>query len=186
MDTIKSQAKDAFTDSLSQESSLTDDHSFITLYGYSSFKKIKVQKHLTGLSSSFNINSTTTIKPPSYSSGDGYYRNTVSMSSLKYGRYIFDFEDSDKRNQHAEIIIEADSSDDDKPIYLIVKVEAISSSHREANKIVSIKYRYSSSSQKRGLFRLSSVNGGVGFHGNILEGWYMQKNVSGTPLLVKL
>ncbi|UPA18726.1 DUF685 domain-containing protein [Borrelia puertoricensis] len=180
MDSIISKVTNKFESNL-PEDNLSKSHYLIGLY-YSSLKKIPVQEYLTGISNSFSVSSTTTIRATSYNSSDDYYRNTVYMSSLKYGRYVFKLGSTSTSN-HEEIIIQTDSSYDDTPIYLIVKVDAISNSTAQSNKEVSIKYSYSS---KRTLFRLSSVHGGTGFNGNILEGWYMQKNVSGSPLLVKL
>ncbi|WP_330730505.1 DUF685 domain-containing protein [Borrelia turicatae] len=179
MDTIISKVTSKFESNL-PEDNLSKSHHFIGLH-YSSLKKIPVQEYLTGISNSFSASSTTTIRATSYNS-DGYYRNTVYMSSLKYGRYVFDLGSTSTSNNE-EIVIQTDSSYDDSPIYLIVKVTARSNSTSQSNKEVSIKYSYSS---KRTLFKLSSVHGGTGFEANILEGWYMQKNVSGTPLLVKL
>ncbi|UPA11119.1 DUF685 domain-containing protein (plasmid) [Borrelia parkeri] len=179
MDTIISKVTSKFESNL-PEDNLSKSHYFIGLY-YSSLKKIPVQEYLTGISNSFSTSSTTTIRATSYNS-DGFYRNTVYMSSLKYGRYVFDL-GSTATSNNEEIIIQTDSSYDDSPIYLIVKVTARSNSTSQSDKEVSIKYSYSS---KRTIFKLSSVHGGTGFDANILEGWYMQKNVSGVPLLVKL
>ncbi|WP_024654532.1 DUF685 domain-containing protein [Borrelia hispanica] len=181
MDSILSKVTNKLEYDLSQQDTLNTNTYFLGLY-YSSLKKIKVQEHLTGISGSFSATSTTIIKPERQYSGE--YTKTVYMSSLKYGRYVFDLSDSSQTNQNSEITIQTDSSYDDKPIYLIVKVEAISSSTSQANKIVNIKY--SGYSSKRTLFQLSSVNGGTGLRLNILEGWYMQKNVGGNPLLLKL
>ncbi|QTL84048.1 hypothetical protein bmLB2001_001326 (plasmid) [Borrelia miyamotoi] len=68
-------------------------------------------------------------------------------------------------------------------LYMIVKINTITNSTSQATKRVSIKYIYSS---KRTLFSLASLHDSTGFEANILEGWYMQKNVSGIPFLVKL
>ncbi|ACH94002.1 DUF685 domain-containing protein [Borrelia duttonii] len=180
MDSILGKVTSKLEYDLSQQDTLNTNTYFLGLH-YSSLKKIKVQEYLTGISSSFST-STTTTKPESQYSGE--YSKTVYMSSLKYGRYVFDFTDSSQKNQNAEITIQTDSSYDDKPIYLIVKVEAACSSSSQANKIVNIKYSGSSSS--RTLFQLSTVHGGIILKFNLFEGWYMQKRVDGAPLLLKL
>ncbi|ETZ17458.1 putative cytosolic protein [Borrelia duttonii CR2A] len=180
MDSILSKVTSKLEYDLSQQDTLNTNTYFLGLH-YSSLKKIKVQEYLTGISSSFST-STTTIKPESQYSGE--YNKTVYMSSLKYGRYVFDFTDSSQENQNSEIIIETESSYDDKPIYLNVQVRAISSSVSRARKTVNIKYN--SNSSKRTVFRLGSINGGTGLRLNLFEGWYMQKRVDGMPLLLKL
>ncbi|WP_024654682.1 DUF685 domain-containing protein [Borrelia hispanica] len=181
MDSILSKVTNKLEYDLSQQDTLNTNTYFLGLY-YSSLKKIKVQEHLTGISSSFSANSISTIQPERQYSGE--YTKTVYMSSLKYGRYVFDLSDSSQTNQNSEITIQTDSSYDDKPIYLIVEVKAISSSTSQARKTVNIKY--SGSSSKRTLFQLGSVNGGTGLRFNLFEGWYMQKRVDGMPLLLKL
>lgn len=180
MDSILSKVTNKFKSNL-PENNLNKNHYFIGLY-YSTLKKIPAPEYLTGISNNFSVTNTSTVRATSYDSSEQFYRNTVHMSSLKYGRYILEFGSSSTSNNE-EIVIQTESSYDDKPIYLIVKVKATTNSTSQATKRVSLKYSYSS---KRTLFLLASVHGDTGFEANILKGWYIQKNVSGAPLLVKL
>ncbi|ACH94030.1 DUF685 domain-containing protein [Borrelia duttonii] len=183
MDSILGKVTSKLEYDLSQQDTLNTNTYFLGLH-YSSLKKIKVQEHLTGISNSFNASSTSTVQANSYNSSSQSYRESVSMYSLLNRRYIFELGSNSRQSENEEIIIQTDSSYDNKPIYLIVKVQVMSNSTSQATKKVSIQYN-SYSSTNRTIFTLASVHGGTLFENNILEGWYMQKNVGGNPLLLK-
>ncbi|WAZ72750.1 DUF685 domain-containing protein (plasmid) [Borrelia miyamotoi] len=170
--TTYSKVKDKLGSGLSTYT-LSKDNYFVTS-NYSSLQRAQIPEYLTGIPSGFN------------SSRDRTSSSYIYESSLKSRSYILDMT-SQYSNQDVTLVFY--KSDDGKPIYLDIYVDAtINASSTKYTKVVNLKY--SDESQKLMIFYRAAQNAFRDDYGPLFTGWYIQKRTyrsgNAVPILIKL
>uniref|UniRef100_UPI00046710C4 DUF685 domain-containing protein n=1 Tax=Borrelia hispanica TaxID=40835 RepID=UPI00046710C4 len=171
---IFSQIKSRLTSSMSS-SRLNKSDYFVTTNGYGTLQKSSIPEYLLGPPSDFTLSKTRTTS------------SSIAEYDLRKRAYIIDMtsEYSDK-----DVILRFYSSDDDKPIYLDIVVDATinASGSKYAKRIHT---QYASESGKGLVYYLGAKNALVDTFVPLFQGWYIQKrsystNYDTIPRLVKL
>ncbi|WP_024655108.1 DUF685 domain-containing protein [Borrelia hispanica] len=172
---IFSQVKSRLTNSMSS-SRLNKSDYFVTTNGYGTLQKSSIPEYLLGPPSDFTLSRTRTTS------------SSIAEYDLRRRAYVIDMT-SEYSNQ--DVILRFYSSDDDKPIYLDILVDATinASGTKYAKRIYT---QYASESGKGLIYYLGTKNALVDTLIPLFQGWYIQKrgysssSYDTVPRLVKL